>query len=197
MSEPVSGNQRILDPCQSVGRYRKKSVQDVQHQLQSMHDAVQETLGWEGRRAFWCQYWEFQVLHASDREYANRDLERWGRFAALILVLGVTALTSMSVFATGPSASWLGISSAVVAWLAAIATGALGLFRYGDRWSTHHTVRTGLMAAGWNYVNATTGEAPDREKAWSIFVEETQDVMATYEQRHTPLMKPHDNKHDR
>lgn len=173
-----------LDPCRDEGRYTKQAVKDVQLQLRSMHHAAEQTLEWPGRKALWCQYWEFQVLTAAEREYANRGYERLGRFAALILLLGVTALASVSVFATGPSATWLAGLTAVVAWLAAIATGALGIFRYGDRWSKSHTVRSGLMTAGWKYINATTGDGSDREQAWKAFLEETEAVMVTYEQRY-------------
>ena len=173
-----------LDPCRDQARYKKQAVRDVQLQLRSMHQAAEQTLEWAGRKAFWCQYWEVQVLSAAEREYANRGYERAGRFAALILLLGVTALASVSVFATGPSATWLAGLTAVVAWLAAIATGALGIFRYGDRWSKAHTLRSGLLTAGWNYINATTGDGSDREQAWKDFLGQTEAVMATHEQRH-------------
>lgn len=198
MSDPERANPypRADDPCRVEGRYKKIAVREVQVQLRSMHDAVEDALVWPGRKAFWCQYWEFQVLHAADREFANRDYERWGRFGALVLVLGVTALTSVSVFADGPSATWLGVSAAVVAWLAAIAAGALGIFRYGDRWSAYHTVRTGLMTAGWDYVNATSGDRSDRELAWATFVKDTEAVMAAEEQRNASLTRPQDSEND-
>lgn len=175
------------DPCRSPG-YTKRAVPEVKAQLRAMHDAVEGTLVWPGRKAFWCQYWEFQVLHAADREYANRDHERYVRSLALVLVLGVTALTSVSVFATGTWATALGVVSAVVAWLAAIATGALGILRFGDRWSAYNAVRTGLLAAGWKYVNATSADNPDREQAWQQFLEETEAVMATYQQHYESLL---------
>lgn len=194
MSNRDSSDPMTNDPCRGP-RYERRAVPEVKAQLRSMHDAVEGegALVLKGRKAFWCQYWEFQVLHAADREYANRDYERWGRFFALILVLGVTALTSLSVFATGTWATGLGVVSAVVAWFAAIATGALGIFRFEDRWSAYNAVRTGLLAAGWKYVNATSAENADREQAWTQFLNDTQAVMATYQQEYKSLLRKPEN----
>jgi len=180
--QPVEISDVEFDPCVSAKQRRARLLADQLAQVKVMHEVLSSRLDRKDRTAYWCQKWEFEVLKAADVERFNRNLSTWLRFTALVSAVFVSTLAGISISVSGPSSTFIRVTTLVLGLISALATGAIAVFRSQERWLMYRRLQSDLMTAAWKLINACADDTKD--KSWETFVKETDHAMHTYDRQY-------------
>ena len=185
-----------------VGRQNRKALNEIRHRLRVIRAAADPWFkGNEARRAYWDE-WEYRVLWAADAVHSDEKAFYGLRTIALFSSIAVPSLVGLNLSGAGGTVvRWLTFALSLIA---AITTGALTLFRIGDRWLMYRKLKEGLLGAALTLLESSGKDGDLQDKAWAAFTSATSALVADYNRTYeaaviTAVQSSPDNRplHDR
>lgn len=176
-NEVIAG--KALPPARKKRRlvpwWRRNAVHHAGVKLANMRAAVTPLLGTPAKAAYWDNQWTPLAEHAEKLVDSNRK-EFYGlRSVAIAAAITVPSLVGLNLSSTGGVlVRWLTFALSLIA---ALATAAVTLFKFPERWAMYRVLWSSLSTAAWELINSS----PDDADAWARFVSATEAAKAAYE----------------